>query len=240
VIPGKTEVVRAPRRRIRPSGVRWWPALGAVPIGVRIAGLLLRTALGGREAPRPGAGAVVVLGSGLEGDAVPLVLAGRLDRAAAIHRAGSAAGRPPLLVLSGGAKANGGRTEAAAMAAYLSGLGTPAHDLVLEDRSTTTQENLLHSAALLAGRAAAPPVVVVTSDFHVWRTAALARSLGLTVQVVGVATAVSLRIPAVLRELRLLLGQHGWSTAAGCVALTAVLLRRPQRSRTRGGGRRRQ
>ena len=205
----------------------WWPALGAVPIGLRIAGLLLRTALSRRGAPRPGAGAVVVLGSGLEGDAVPLVLAGRLDHAAAIYRAGSAAGWPPLLVLSGGARANGGRTEAAAMAAYLSGLGVPARDLLLEDRSTTTQENLLYSAAVLAEQAVAPPVVVVTSDFHVWRTAALARRLGMQVQVVGAATASSQRIPAVLRELRLLLGQHGWSTAAGCVALTAALLRRP-------------
>ncbi|MCW2675336.1 MAG: hypothetical protein JWR70_376 [Modestobacter sp.] len=226
-------MVRAQRRRIRASGVRWWPALGAVPIGVRIAGLLLRTTLSSRSAPRPGPGAVVVLGWGFEGDAVPRVLAGRLDRAAAIYRAGSAAGQPPLLVLSGGAAPNGGRTEAAAMAAYLSGLGMPALDLVLEDRSTATQENLRYSAALLADRAVAPPVVVVTSDFHVWRTAALARRLGLEVQVVGVATAASLRIPAVLRELRLLLGQHGWSTAAGCVALTAALLCRPQRAPTR-------
>jgi uncharacterized SAM-binding protein YcdF (DUF218 family) len=141
-----------------------------------------------------------------------------------------------LLVLSGGATANGGRTEAAAMAAYLSGLGMPVHDLVLEDRSTTTQENVRYSAALLAERAVAPPVVVVSSDFHVWRTAALAGRLGLEVQVVGVATEASLRIPAVLRELRLLLGQHGWSTAAGCVALAAALPRRPQRALARGGG----
>jgi hypothetical protein len=148
-----------------------------------------------------------------------------------------------LLVLSGGAKAHGGRTEAAAMAAYLGDLGIPAQDLVLEERSTTTPENLRYSAALLAERPVAPPVVVVTSDFHVRRAAALARRLGPEVQVVGVATAVSLRIPAMLRELRLLLGQHGWSTAAGCVALTAAARARSnasngsrRRARTGGSG----
>lgn len=237
-LPAGTEAVRARRRRIGASDLRWWPALGAVPIGVRIADLLLCAVLSSRRAPQPGAGAVVVLGWGLEGDTVPLVLAGRLDRAAAIYRAGSAAGWPPLLVLSGGTTGHGGRTEAAAMAAYLSELGMPAHDLVLEDRSTTTQENLRYSAALLAELAVTGPVVVVTSDFHVWRTAALARRLGLEVQVVGAATTASLRNPAVLRELRLLLGQHGWSTAAGCLALTVALLRRAQHSLTRGEGRR--
>jgi uncharacterized SAM-binding protein YcdF (DUF218 family) len=165
------------------------------------------------------AGAVVVLGSGLEGGAVSAVLAARLDRAAALHRAGTAAGRPPLLVLSGGAPAGGGPTEAAAMAAHLGRLGVPARDLVLEDRSTTTEENLRHSAALLAGRGLPAPALVVTSDFHVRRVAALARRLGLRVAVVGAATPVRLRIPALLRELRLLLGHHAGRAAAGLVAL---------------------
>jgi uncharacterized SAM-binding protein YcdF (DUF218 family) len=213
--------------------------LGVLPIGVRIAGLLVRTVLSGRTVPRPGAGAVVVLGAGLEDDAVPPLLAGRLDRAALLHRAGSAAERPPLLVVAGGVTANGGRSEAAAMAAYLSGLGVPPPDLVLEDRSTTTEENLLYSVALLAERGVAPPVVVVTSDFHVWRAAALAGRLELAVQVVGAATPAAQRIPGVLRELRLLTGQHAWSTAAGCAALVAALLRGPQRWPPPGEGRRR-
>jgi uncharacterized SAM-binding protein YcdF (DUF218 family) len=218
---------------------RWWALLGLFPLGGHVAALLLRTARSSRCTPRPGAGAVVVLGSGLDGGAVSPVLARRLDRAAAIHRAGSATGRPPLLVRPGGAKAAGGPTEAAAMAAYLIGLGVPAQDLLLEDRSTTTQENLRASAALLAQRAVPPPVVVVTSDFHAWRAAALARRQGLRVQVVGAATPASLRLPALLRELRLMLGLQAWSTAAGAAALVASVAPWPREWLRRDAGRRR-
>jgi uncharacterized SAM-binding protein YcdF (DUF218 family) len=156
-----------------------------------------------------------VLGSGLEGGAVSAVLAGRLERAAALYRAGAAAGRPPALVLSGGAKADGGPTEAAAMAAALAGLGVPADDLVLEDRSTTTEENLRFSAELLAGRGVPPPFVAVTSDFHAPRVAVLAHRLGLRVRVETAAVPLPRRIPALLRELRLLLGPVAASAAAG-------------------------
>jgi uncharacterized SAM-binding protein YcdF (DUF218 family) len=181
--------------------------------------------------PRPAraaapAGAVVVLGSGLEGGAVSDVLAGRLDHAAALHRAGAAAGRPPLLVLSGGAAADGGPTEAAAMAAALARLGVPADDLVLEDRSTTTEENLRFAAELLARRRVPPPFAVVTSDFHAARVAVLARRLGLRVRVQTAATPLARRIPALLRELRLLVGPVAASAA------DAVLGRLPRR-RTR-------
>lgn len=167
-----------------------------------------------RTQPEP-AGTVVVLGAGLDGGAVPAVLASRLEQAAALYRAGAAAGRPPVLVLSGGATADGGPTEAAAMAAHLGLLGVPAGDLLLEERSTTTQENLAHSAALLAGRGLAAPVVVVTSDFHVRRVAALARRAGLRVAVVGAPTPAALRVPAALREAVLLLGLHAEGAAAG-------------------------
>jgi uncharacterized SAM-binding protein YcdF (DUF218 family) len=158
---------------------------------------------------------VVVLGSGLDGGAVSAVLAGRLERAAALYRAGAAAGRPPVLVLSGGAKADGGPTEAAAMAAALARLGVPADDLVLEDRSTTTEENLRLSAELLARRRVPPPFAVVTSDFHAPRATVLARRLGLRVRVVTAATPLSLRMPSLVRELRLLLGLFAASAAAG-------------------------
>jgi uncharacterized SAM-binding protein YcdF (DUF218 family) len=93
------------------------------------------------------------------------------------------------------------------MAAYLGRLGVPGGDLLLEDRSTTTEENLRYSAALLTERGPAPPAVVVTSDFHVYRVTGLARRLGLRVTVVAAATPARLRVPALLRELRLLLGR---------------------------------
>jgi uncharacterized SAM-binding protein YcdF (DUF218 family) len=191
--------------------------------GLPLAGLLLRTALSARSTPRAGVDAVVVLGTTLAQDgAVPPLLASRLDRADALYRTAARGGHPPVVVVSGGAAPGDPSTEASAMAAYLRRRGVPAERVLLEDRSTTTQENLRFSAALLAARGPAPRVLVVTSDYHTWRTAALARRGGLHLQVVGAPTPHGLLRRAVLREAALVLGQQDWARAAAGVALAAV------------------
>ncbi|SDQ05950.1 YdcF family protein [Quadrisphaera sp. DSM 44207] len=196
-------------------------AAGAVAVvGWPLGGILARTALSPRQRARPGTGAVVVLGSTLQDGAVPPVLASRLQRAAAVYREAAAAGRPPLVVASGGG--DGATSEASAMAAALVGLGVPVERLVLEEVSTTTRENLAESAALLARRAGAPRAVVVTSDFHVWRTAALARRAGLRAQVLGAPTPARSLPRALLRESALVLGSQRWSVAAAGAPLAAT------------------
>ncbi|MEV0250816.1 YdcF family protein [Nocardia sp. NPDC050712] len=188
---------------------------------------LLYSFVYGRAAYHPGMSAIVVHGSGLAGDRVPPLLAGRLDKALDVYRAEVAAGRHPLLVTSGGKGSDEAVSEAAAMARYLTERGVPADALLLEDRSTTTRENLEYTRDLLAARGLAGPMVLVTSNFHILRTAILARRLGLDAEAVGSRTAFYYLPSAALREFVGVLVEHRWThglACLACLALPAVVL----------------
>jgi uncharacterized SAM-binding protein YcdF (DUF218 family) len=170
-----------------------------------------------RESLRPanllplvaGAGilAVIVLGTGLgtRGQVTP-PLAGRLERGRAVWAALAARGGRPTMIVSGGQGSDERVPEAEAMAAYLIERGFPADHLLREDRSSTTEENLAFSKAIIdAARPAhpdkrGPRCVIVTSNYHVFRTAIIARKTRIRGQVTGARTAGYYWPSAMLRE----------------------------------------
>jgi uncharacterized SAM-binding protein YcdF (DUF218 family) len=179
--------------------------------------LLLYSVLYSRVNRRARADAVIVLGSGLLGDRVPPLLASRLDRAVVFWRRCPEA----LVVVSGGQGPDELKSEAAAMADYLVAAGVPAARIVLEDRATTTDENLRYSVALLRERGFTGRVLAVTNNYHVFRTAVLARRLGLRLDVIGARTASYFVPSAFLREFVALLAQYRKTNAAACFVLAA-------------------
>ncbi|MGW4247471.1 YdcF family protein, partial [Nocardia sp. NPDC004722] len=159
----------------------------------------------------PGVDVVVALGCGLRGDAVTPLLASRLDRAAEVYESERNHGGAPLLVTAGGQGPGETVPEADAMADYLVRQGIPAEHLVRENRSRTTEENLRFTLRELRRRGLDPAttrMTVVTSDFHVLRTAALTRRLGLHAQVTGSRTARYFVPAAFLREFVAVLVTH--------------------------------
>lgn len=179
--------------------------------------LLLYSILYSRVTRRARAGAVVVLGSGLRGDRVPPLLASRLDRGVQVQQRSPGA----LLVVSGGQGADEQTSEADAMARYLIEAGVPPEQIVLEDRATTTGENLRFSVALLARRGFSGPILAVTNNYHVFRTAVLARQLGLRLNVIGARTASYFVPSAFLREFVALLLEYRKTNAAALLLLGA-------------------
>lgn len=146
---------------------------------------------------------IVVLGSGLIGDRVPPLLAGRIDRGIRAWTEQRAAGRQPVLVMSGGQGPDELVSEASAMAGYAIGRGVPAADVLVEDRSRTTAENLRNTLDLVQQDPRLGPGargIAVTSNYHAMRAAGLARSLGTTIDVLGAPTARYFWPSAVLRE----------------------------------------
>lgn len=81
-------------------------------------------------------------------------------------------------VLSGGQGPGEEITEALAMKLYLTGAGIKEERLILEDRSTSTQENLEFSAKFIKSKG--DKVGLVTNNFHVFRATQLARKQGYT------------------------------------------------------------
>lgn len=172
----------------------------ALPVGylgvVLLAFLAWSAIYAGIAARAPVAAAVVVLGAGLVDGRVSPLLAARVERGVGLAR------RDPrtLLVVSGGRGADEPRSEAAAMAEHAAGLGMREDRVVLEDASTTTEENLRRTRALLDERGLHGPVTVVTSDYHAFRAATLLRTLGMRGHALGARTARYYLPSALLRE----------------------------------------
>ena len=130
---------------------------------------------------------LVVLGAGLHGDVPSQSLTDRLEGALAWLEA-----HPDCVaVVSGGQGPGETMTEGEAMGIWLEARGIDPSRIIVEDRATSTQENLEYSFALIRGRGGEPDgnCAIVTSEYHLYRAKALAARQG--VECFGVAARTS-------------------------------------------------
>ncbi len=150
----------------------------------------------GRKAPAEGGEYVIVLGAQVRGEVPTLVLGARIRAAAEYLKE-----HPQAIAVASGGKGSGETiSEAEAIRRGLVRLGISEERILLEDRSTSTMENLRFSAEViqnyeremsglkeeipLCGTNASPirfvskNVVLVTNDFHVFRAVKLAKKQG--------------------------------------------------------------
>lgn len=144
---------------------------------------------------------VMVLGSGLIGERVPPLLAGRIDKGLDVRRQLLERGADPMVVMSGGQGSDELISEAEAMGRYAVDKGLDPARLLLENRSATTEQNLRFTGELVAQHLSdTPRGLAVTSDYHAMRAAMLARGLDLPIHVLGAPTARYFWPSAMLRE----------------------------------------
>lgn len=122
---------------------------------------------------------LIVLGSGVWGTEPSPQLKLRLNTAAKVIQK-----NPTMTVIvSGGQGPDEDVSEAKAMRDYLVQLDVPSESILLEDRSTSTVENLIFSKAILDTRNMDTSAVgIVTTDFHMYRAKMLARRYGMSAQ----------------------------------------------------------
>lgn len=123
---------------------------------------------------------VIVLGAGVKEDGISKILKLRLDKAVEY----ALQNPDTVLVLSGGQGVGEPETEAAAMQTYLLQCGVPVNQILLEDGSHNTTENIAYSRLLIEAQAddAEQPSVKVgllTSNFHLFRTMKIAQKQGM-------------------------------------------------------------
>jgi uncharacterized SAM-binding protein YcdF (DUF218 family) len=169
---------------------------------------------------------VVVLGSGLAGgERVPPLLASRLDRGRQVYQALETRGKTsPLIIVSGGKGGDERLSEAEAMARYLIDHGVRQDRVVLEDRSRTTEENLRFSKAIMERSRARYRCIIVTSNYHVFRAAILARTIDVNGQVTGARTAGYYWPSAMLREFAAVFLRYKIINLAICALIIALPL----------------
>ena len=114
---------------------------------------------------------IIVLGAHVEGTRLTLALLERTRRALQYLQENP----ETKAVLSGGKGTGEAITEAQAMYHYLTERGLKGERLILEERSTSTAENLKFSLDLIG---LDHSVGVVTNHFHVFRGTAIGRKCG--------------------------------------------------------------
>jgi uncharacterized SAM-binding protein YcdF (DUF218 family) len=168
---------------------------------------------------------VVVLGSGLNGDRVPPLLAGRLDRGLRAYQTlAKRRQESPVVIVSGGKGSDERVSEAEAMARYLIEKGLPEDRLLREDQSRTTVENLAFSQAIMARSRPGYRCIIVTSNYHVFRAAIVARRLRVNGQVTGARTAGYYWPSAMLREFAAVFLSYKLVNFAICALIVAIPL----------------
>lgn len=136
---------------------------------------------------------VVVLGAGILGKKVTPLLAARIKRGIEVYKNNPGS----KLIMSGGQGRGEDIAEAEAMAAYAENLGIPESDILVENKSKTTQENLRFSRALME---AGSNFCIVTSSYHVYRALILAKRQGLDCIGYGAKTKWYFTLNAFIRE----------------------------------------
>lgn len=119
---------------------------------------------------------IIVLGAGLKGDVPTLSLRNRLDAALEWLEA-----HPDCVaVVSGGQGPGENMPEGEAMGIWLEARGIEPERIIVEDKSTSTMENLENSFALIREAGGEPDgnCAIITSEYHLCRAKLMARSLG--------------------------------------------------------------
>lgn len=143
---------------------------------------------------------IIIHGAGLKKDGtVTPLLRQRIDKAIKVYKK---CRNNPKFVPSGGQGGDEVISEAAAIRNYLLDKGIKDEDIVMEDKSTTTYENLKNVKEMLDEREKGRKYscIFVTNNYHVLRTSFYAKKLKMRAQGVGAKTAGYFLPSAFIRE----------------------------------------
>ena len=137
---------------------------------------------------------VVVLGAGLIGERVTPLLASRIRTGIKIYSKHPGS----KLIMSGGQGADEVVSEAFAMKNYALEQGVSEEDIIMEDKSTNTEENIKFSKRLM--KDVNSRFALVTNYYHVYRALVLAKTLGFRCIGYGAPTKFYFTLNAFIRE----------------------------------------
>ncbi|MCD8904340.1 YdcF family protein [Staphylococcus chromogenes] len=167
---------------------------------------------------------IIVLGSGIRSEEVPPLLKSRLDKAIEYFNNN----KDTKLIVSGGQGHDEPVSEAYAMRKYLLAQNIPKNQIIMEDQSTTTFENMQFSKAKITKDQGTNDITNLnilfsTNNYHVLRAAIYTRKAKLKAQGVGAPTAHYFLPTALIREFIALLVMNKISISILSLLLTILL-----------------
>lgn len=182
-----------------PFGVVWLCLCLIVMALLCVCAVELKIIFVGKQAPKPGADYVIILGAQVKGDRPSKALLRRIMAA----RDYLIANPDAKAILSGGQGPDEAISEAECMRRVLAEHGIREERLIIEDKSVNTLENLRFSLEK-AGKA--HRFVIATCDFHQLRAQAVARHFGVKeVSGIGCGSGHMLKVNDYFREFFALL-----------------------------------
>ena len=113
---------------------------------------------------------IIVLGAGTDGKVPSPVFRERLNHAITLYREGYS----DTILLTGGYSPGNARSDAAIAGAYLQSLGIPESAILLEERSTITQENLEFAKEIME-KENLSTAILVSDPLHMKRSMEIAK-----------------------------------------------------------------
>lgn len=171
-------------------------------------GTFIATTISHRHIPKKEMDYIIILGCGLREDGTPIpLLQGRIDRALWLYnRQLKKKGTEMMFVCSGGQGPDEIISEAQSIKNYLMSKGIREELILLEDKSTSTYENMKYSREVIEayteenGIDKMQNIAFSTTDYHVFRSGYLARRLGLIAEGIGSKTKWFFYPNALIRE----------------------------------------
>ena len=160
-------------------------------------GVILRASLGADD---PQEAYVVVLGAKVNGTSPSLSLSDRIDAAERYLRSHP----DTVAILSGGQGTDEDISEAECMYRQLTARGISPQQLWIEDKATSTWENLKFSLDLIEEKTGNRPdtIGLISSEYHLFRAGLFAKDCGVTAVGIPAKTQwISLRVNYFLREV---------------------------------------
>lgn len=184
-------------RRLKKAGIAVAVLLLIGAIVFAVFEIPVISAAGGDEAPE--ASYLIVLGAGVNGSTPSLSMVNRLTAVKTYMEEYPGS----IAILSGGQGSGEDITEAQAMFIWLTAHGVAPERLLLEDRATSTEENIAFSLDIISDRGGSTTgdVAICSSEYHLCRAKYLAEKQGCAAVTVPARTSYPfLRINYFIRE----------------------------------------
>ena len=173
-------------------------------------GAIIAKTIAARYEPERNKDFLIILGCGIRKDGTPTpLLKGRIDKALDFrNRQLKETGKDLVFVTSGGQGPNEVTSESACMKRYLMEQGIAEEQIIEEDRSTSTMENMKFSKEKIWERNPSGKVAFSTTNYHVFRGGLCARRVKMRAVGMGSKTKWYFWPNAAVREFVGLLTEH--------------------------------
>ena len=139
---------------------------------------------------------IIVLGARTDGYDISDTLRLRLDEAINYYNKNQSVN----IIVSGGIGEGETVSEASAMKNYLVENGVESNNIIKEEKSNTTLENIVYSIDIIEELNISKEVIIVTSDYHLFRAMTIGEILGLDTSGLCYESSISNKLYYMIRE----------------------------------------